>query len=129
VRAADKCKEVTDGSHDLDRQIRSRSPRPGAGEGIHRCTSAEASGNREPHSKQVRGKVRRLRCDFEGVGYRILYREAKAGFIVLLHIFVKKTPKIPLPEIDIALSRWVDFEQRMNALERAPPRAVGDDAP
>ncbi len=82
-----------------------------------------------PHSKQVRGKLRRLKCDFDGIKYRVLYREAESGFIVLLHIFVKKTPKIPPSEIDLAQSRWDDFEQRMDALKRVPPRAVGGDAP
>ena len=82
-----------------------------------------------PHSKKVRGKLRRLKCDFDGLSYRILYREASSGFIVLLHIFVKKTPTIPVAVIELAESRWRDFEHRMNALQNTPPRAVGRDAP
>jgi phage-related protein len=82
-----------------------------------------------PHSKKVRGKLRRLKCDFAGLRYRILYHEAESGFIVLLHMFVKKTPKIPQSEIDVAQSRWNDFEQRMDARARVPPRALGGDAP
>jgi phage-related protein len=82
-----------------------------------------------PHSKKVRGKLRRLKCDFDGLSYRILYREAESGFIVLLHIFVKKTPKIPAAETELAESRWNDCEQRMNALKKIPPRALGRDAP
>src|ERR1700761_1967662 len=45
-----------------------------------------------PHSKQVRGRLRRLKCDCAGLSYRVLYCEAQSGFIVLLHIFLKKTP-------------------------------------
>ncbi len=82
-----------------------------------------------PHSKKVRGKLRRLKCDVDGLSYRILYREAESGFIVLLHIFVKKTPKIPAAQVELAESRWNDFEQRMNTLKQIPPRAVGQDAP
>jgi phage-related protein len=82
-----------------------------------------------PHSKQVRGKLRRLKCDFAGLAYRVLYTEAEHGFIILLHIFVKKTPRIPGHEIDLALSRWDDFKRRMDALNRVPPRAIGRDAP
>jgi phage-related protein len=82
-----------------------------------------------PHSKQVKEKLRRLKCDYNGLAYRILYREAQNGFIVLLHAFVKKTPKIPAAAIQLAESRWSDFETRMNARNRLPPRAVGRDAP
>jgi phage-related protein len=64
-----------------------------------------------------------------GCGIAFLYHEAESGIIVLLHIFVKKTSKIPQLEIDLAQSRWDDFEQRMNALQRVPPRAIGADAP
>jgi phage-related protein len=82
-----------------------------------------------PHSKKVRGKLRRLKADFAGLSYRVLYQEAESGLIVLLHIFVKKTAKIPSAEIELAASRWIDFERRMAAIERLPPRAVGGDAP
>jgi len=82
-----------------------------------------------PHTKQIRGKLRRLKADFAGLRYRILYHEAESGFIVLLHVFVKKTPKIPQSEIAVAESRWVDFERRMDEVERVPPRAFGGDAP
>lgn len=82
-----------------------------------------------PHSRQVRGKLRRLKCDVGGLCYRILYHEAESGFIVLLHIFIKKTPRIALAEIDVAQSRWDDFKTRMDARKKIRPRAVGADAP
>lgn len=82
-----------------------------------------------PHGKMVLGKLRRLRCDAFGLRYRVLYHEARSGFIVLLHIFVKKTPKIPMAEIDLAQKRWDDFVARMDEPKREPPRAAGRDAP
>ncbi len=82
-----------------------------------------------PHSKQVKGKLRRLKCDYDGLAYRVLYHEAENGFIVLLHAFVKKTAKIAPAEIRQAESRWSDFKARMDAPQRVPPRAAGDDAP
>jgi phage-related protein len=82
-----------------------------------------------PHSKQVKGKLRRLKCDYDGRAYRVLYHEAENGFIVLLHAFIKKTPKIPPAEVAQAQSRWSDFKARMGAAQPVPPRAVGHDAP
>ena len=82
-----------------------------------------------PHSKKVDGKLRRLKCDFDGLAYRVLYHEAQNGFIVLLHAFVKKTQKMPPAEIEQAKSRWNDFKARMDAAKRVPPRAAGHDAP
>jgi phage-related protein len=82
-----------------------------------------------PHTKQVRGKIRRLKADYNGVAYRVLYREADGGFIVLLHAFIKKTPQIKNSDLDLAESRWEDFKARMDAVRRVPPRAIGHDAP
>ncbi len=82
-----------------------------------------------PHTKKVREKIRRLKADYDDIAYRVLYREGENGFIVLLHAFIKKTPKIPVAEIDVAESRWNDFQARMDAQRRVPPRAIGHDAP
>lgn len=60
--------------------------------------------------------------------YRVLYRRSKR-LIVLLHVFPKKTGKLPRAEIEIARRRWDDFKARMNARPRKPPRAAGRDAP
>jgi Phage derived protein Gp49-like (DUF891) len=49
--------------------------------------------------------------------------------IVLLHVFSKKTGKLPQTEIKIAQERWIDFKARMDAQPRKPPRAAGRDAP
>src|ERR1700681_517528 len=82
-----------------------------------------------PHSKPVRGKLRRLKCDCGRLCYRILYHEAESGFIVLLHILVNKTATSPTADIDWARSRWKDFRARMTATKTVPPRAAGRDAP
>jgi phage-related protein len=60
--------------------------------------------------------------------YRVLYRRSKR-LIVLLHVFPKKTGKLPQTEIKIAQERWDDFKTRMDAHPRKPPRAAGRDAP
>lgn len=58
-----------------------------------------------PHSSQVEGELRELR-----------------RLVVLLHIFGKKTKKVPEAEKVIAERRWTDFKQRMEASPRRPPR-------
>jgi len=52
--------------------------------------------------------------------YRVLYRRS-AGLIMLLHVFRKKTGKVPPAEIEIAQERWDDFKARMDAV---PPTAA-----
>jgi len=81
-----------------------------------------------PHSSQVSGELRELRCHFGRELYRVLYRLSR-NLIVLLHIFRKDTGRIPAVEIRIAEERWEDFEARMDADRRTPPRAAGHDAP
>jgi phage-related protein len=81
-----------------------------------------------PHSSQVEGELRELRCHYGRSHYRVLYRRS-GQLIVLLHFFAKRSAKIPNREIEIARKRWGDFEARMDANPRRPPRAVGHDAP
>lgn len=81
-----------------------------------------------PYTHQVRGKLRELRCSCGNLSIRLLYHEAESHLIVLLHIFVKKTPRIPLADIALAESRWTDFKARMDAEPRVPPRPIGSDA-
>jgi phage-related protein len=81
-----------------------------------------------PHSSQVEGELRELRCHMGSDHYRVLYRRSKR-LIVLLHVFPKKTGKLPQAEIKIAPERWTDFKARMDARPRKPPRAAGRDAP
>ena len=81
-----------------------------------------------PHSSQVAGELRELRCHFGRELYRILYRRSK-NLVVLLHAFRKDTGKIPDAQIKIAKERWSDFTTRMDTEKRRPPRAAGHDAP
>jgi phage-related protein len=81
-----------------------------------------------PHSSQVDGELRELRCHFGVEHYRVLYRRSKS-LIVVLHAFRKTTRKLPEAEIRTAMARWEDFQTRMDATSRRPPRAAGHDAP
>lgn len=81
-----------------------------------------------PHSSQIEGELRELRCHMGSEHYRVLYRRSER-LIVLLHAFPKTTGKLPPSEIKIAKDRWEDFKARMDARPRRPPRAVGHDAP
>ncbi len=81
-----------------------------------------------PHSSQVEGELRELRCHYGRELYRILYRRSENLF-VLLHILRKTTGVIPEVDKRIARERWEDFQARMNAPRRRPPRAAGHDAP
>jgi phage-related protein len=81
-----------------------------------------------PHSSQVDGELRELRCHYGRDLYRVLYRRS-GRLIVLLHIFAKRSAKIDQRDIQIAQDRWADFKARMDASPRVPPRAAGHDAP
>ena len=81
-----------------------------------------------PHSSQIKGELRELRCHFGRELYRILYRRSR-NLVILLHIFRKDTGKVPQAEIAVAEARWDDFRARMDAPRRRPPRAAGHDAP
>jgi phage-related protein len=81
-----------------------------------------------PHSSQIEGELRELRCHYGSRHYRVLYRRSRNLF-VLLHVFPKTTATIPPREIEIAKERWNDFVARMGARPRIPPRAAGRDAP
>lgn len=81
-----------------------------------------------PHSSQVDGELRELRCHYGRNLYRVLYRRSER-LLVLLHVFAKRSAKIPAGEIVVAKERWADFRSRMETLPRVPPRAAGHDAP
>jgi phage-related protein len=81
-----------------------------------------------PHSSQIEGELRELRCHYGNRHYRVLYRRSRNLF-VLLQAFPKTTATIPQGEIEIAKERWNDFVARMGVHPRIPPRAAGRDAP
>jgi phage-related protein len=75
-----------------------------------------------PHSSQIEGELRDLRCHHGRVQYRILYRRSMT-LIVLLHIFRKDSGQVPGAEIEIARARREDFRARMSASRRVPPHS------
>ncbi len=81
-----------------------------------------------PHSSQVDGELRELRCHYGRQLYRVLYRRSDR-LLILLHVFGKRSAKIPQREIRVAQERWEDFKSRMDTEQRVPPRAAGRDAP
>jgi len=81
-----------------------------------------------PHSSQVEGELRELRCHYGRRLYRVLYRRSDR-LLILLDVFAKRSAKIPAGEIRVAQERWADFKERMDAERRTPPRAAGHDAP
>jgi phage-related protein len=81
-----------------------------------------------PHSSQVRGPLRELRCHYGNLLYRILYQRSETLFI-LLHIVRKVRGALLEADILLTQERWEDSQTRMNADPRQPPRAAGHDAP
>lgn len=81
-----------------------------------------------PHSSQVRGDLRELRCHYGRTLYRVLYRRSRNLF-VLLHIIEKRSGKIPEQDVAVAEERFADLRRRMEARPRRRPRALGHDAP
>ncbi|MBU4369895.1 type II toxin-antitoxin system RelE/ParE family toxin [Patescibacteria group bacterium] len=53
----------------------------------------------EPYSKHIKGKIRELRIDFTKNRHRILYFTFIKRNIILLHVFLKRTSKVPQSEI------------------------------
>lgn len=62
----------------------------------------------EPYSKHLRGSIRELRIDFGKDRHRVLYFTFVKKQIILLHAFLKKTPKTPERDIQTALERQHD---------------------
>ena len=56
----------------------------------------------EPYSRHVAGKIRELRVDFANSHHRILYFSFINKNIIILHAFLKKSPKMPRKELKIA---------------------------
>lgn len=81
-----------------------------------------------PHTSQIEGPLRELRCHYGRAHYRILYRRS-GNLFILLHMIRKTSAAVPRADIEIAKQRWQDFKGRMEAKPRKPPRAAGGDAP
>jgi phage-related protein len=81
-----------------------------------------------PISSQIDGELRELRVRFARTRYRLLYQRS-GNLMVLLHVFEKNTGDVSASDQGKAKRRMADFEVRMNAAPRRPPRAAGRDAP
>ncbi|HEV2738760.1 MAG TPA: type II toxin-antitoxin system RelE/ParE family toxin [Candidatus Elarobacter sp.] len=81
-----------------------------------------------PHSSQVKGSLRELRCHYGNTLYRILYRQS-GHFVILLHMIRKNTDAIPSADIAIAVPALGQFPSEVNMVPARPPRAAGKDAP
>ncbi|HEY9086120.1 MAG TPA: type II toxin-antitoxin system RelE/ParE family toxin [Candidatus Tyrphobacter sp.] len=81
-----------------------------------------------PHSSQVEGEMRELRCHYGRTLYRILYRR-RGTVHVLLHVFEKRSDTIPEADKKIARERWRDFEKRMSVSARKAANPLGKRAP
>lgn len=65
----------------------------------------------EPHVKHVDGKLWEIRIKGRDGIARALYVTAKGERIVVVRVFVKKTPKTPNAEIQLALTRAKELGQ------------------
>jgi phage-related protein len=64
-----------------------------------------------PHAKHLQGKLWELRAKGR-VQHRVLYFATAGRRLILLHAFVKKTQQTPRRELDTAVARLHDIEQR-----------------
>lgn len=60
---------------------------------------------REPHIRHVKGPLWEMRMKGKDGISRAMYVTAKGQRVVVVRVFVKKTPKTPRREIEIALQR------------------------
>jgi phage-related protein len=66
----------------------------------------------EPHVKHLEGPLWEMRLKGKDGISRALYVTAKGRRIIVLRVFVKKTQKTPRREIDIALQRAQEVQER-----------------
>jgi len=70
-----------------------------------------------PYSSQVQGKIRELRTRHGRERLRVLYFGASTREWVLLHGFVKQSPKTPGRDIRIAEARMTEYLERQKRVE------------
>jgi len=71
----------------------------------------------EPYSRHIRSGVRELRIEFSHNRHRILYVTVEGKRIILLHAFLKVTPKTPKQEIARALNNFEDYKLNKKIIE------------
>lgn len=64
-----------------------------------------------PYVRNIRGKLWELRTRGRSQ-HRVLYFAASGRQLVLLHAFTKKTPRTPPSEIQTAMRRMDDYQER-----------------
>lgn len=65
-----------------------------------------------PYSSQITGRLRELRTQLGRLDLRILYCATPQRTFVLLHGFVKRTPRTPASAIELATRRMEEYLQR-----------------
>jgi phage-related protein len=81
-----------------------------------------------PHSSQIEGELRELRCHYGNRLFRILYRRSRQ-FVILLHAFSKYDSRVSEADQKIARDRWADFRERLDGDRRRRPGPIGKKAP
>ena len=71
----------------------------------------------EPYSRYIRSGIRELRIDFAHNRHRIFYITVEGKKIILLHAFLKKTPKTPRQEITRAFNNFEDYKINKDFIE------------
>lgn len=71
----------------------------------------------EPYSRYIRSGIRELRIEFARNRHRIFYITIEGKKIILLHAFLKKTPKTPKQEIIRALNNFKDYKINKKLIE------------
>lgn len=71
----------------------------------------------EPYSRYIRFGIRELRIEITHNRHRIFYITVAEKRIILLHAFLKKTPKTPEQEIARALNNFEDYKINKKLIE------------
>lgn len=71
----------------------------------------------EPYSRYIRSGIRGLRIEITHNRHRIFYITVTEKRIILLHAFLKKTPKTPEQEIVRALNNFEDYKINKKFIE------------
>src|SRR4030042_3351851 len=71
----------------------------------------------EPYSRYIRSGIRELRIEFARNRHRIFYITIEGKKIILLHAFLKKTPRTPKKEIIRALNNFEDYRINKKFIE------------
>ena len=69
-----------------------------------------------PYSSQVQGRIRELRTRHGRERLRVLYFGAPTREWVLLHAFIKQSPKTPERDIRIAEARMTEYLERKKSV-------------